>query len=190
MSVDKRKIYFVHSAFHLPPAVAQTFKEVEPTYGLVTDESTGVTEVQITGETNVYEKIQAANVGMDIQEIVTKYTDGNGVLNLPQIDTQYGDVSDMPKSMLEAHMKLNKLRQEFEKTSLDIRQKFDFDFGKYLASLDDNGRATKETLDIVNAPVIKKAKIDSDKLAATEKIKAQVRKEIAAEIAQNEKGTK
>ena len=45
----------------------------------------------------------------------------------------YADITDMPKSYIEAHNKIQKMEQNFNELPLEIRNKFDNSFTKYLA---------------------------------------------------------
>lgn len=171
----KNKIY---SRFDRPVAVAQTFTEFEKTYDLVTDPVKGIDEVKQVGETNIYNKIQEAAFGLEIQQIVEKYA--NGEIKPGEIDpANYADISGMPKSMLEAHMRVNALRSNFEKMDLQFRQKYDFDFGKYIATLNADGTATNFTYTLLeeNQKAVKAA------VRAAKKAAAKQNAEIAAEIA-------
>lgn len=136
----------IHSRFDRPTGVAQSFEKTQAKYEMRTD-ANGVTEVQKTGVVNIYDAIQEANVGLEITDLIKKYTGEDGSLLQEAIDpSQFGDSTLVPKSMLEAHMKINDLKNRFANSSVELRQKYGFDFGKFLSSLDENGAVTDETI--------------------------------------------
>lgn len=166
----------VYSAFNRRVGASQSFDEHQNDYGLVTNKVTGVTEVEVIGKTNIYKKIQEANVGLDIQQIVDTYTaDGS----TPQVDPKFFvDVSKAPKSMLEAHMQLRTLQEQFASRELEFRKKFDFDFGKYIASLDQNGKSTP----IADKMIIDYSNSNKKKFYENRKAKIAADKKIAADL--------
>lgn len=156
----------VYSRFDRPVIKGQTFSDKQPTYDLVIDPVTGLEEVKKVGETNIYAAIQEAAVGMEIQQIVEKYA--NGEIKPGVIDpANFADISNLPKDMLTAHMQLDTLRKNFEKTDLEFRKIYDFDFGKYVATLDQNGAGTKNTYEFLETLNKKqKQKAEAEKAAA------------------------
>lgn len=153
----------VYSRFDRPVVKGQTFSNKQAVYDLVIDPITGLEEVQIVGDTNIYAAIQEAAVGMEIQQIVEKYA--NGEIKPGVIDpAHFADISTLPKDMLSAHMQLDSLRKNFEKTDLEFRKKYDFDFGKYVATLDQNGAGTKSTYELLETRAKKlKASVEAEK---------------------------
>lgn len=152
MAISEKNNYVIYSAFNRPSIKGQEFKDTEPVYGLIADHN-GSESVGITGETNTYKKIQDANVGLDIAQLVEKYTDGELSDNDPN---NFIDVSEIPKDPLAAHMYLVNLKRKFEKTELDFRKRYDFDFGKFLKSAEKE----KYVKEFVESKTPKKEKVE------------------------------
>lgn len=100
-------------------------------YGIVINEETGRQELVKTGETNTYEVIQAHYEQTKIENIIARAT-----LNpelLMQKAGEYGDYTETPTSLLDAQIKVMGIKNEFDKLPSDIREKFNYSLGEYVA---------------------------------------------------------
>ena len=111
-----------------------------------------------TGETNVYEKIQADAESCKIENILHAVAMGD--LNaLRQREVTYGDATTMPKTLMEAQNLVIKMKDEFYKMPLEIRKEFGNSPDRYVEEM-----GTKEFFDKM-APY-------NEKIAAIEKEKS------------------
>lgn len=91
-----------------------------------------------TGEqTNIYLKIQAHADECDIEKILSR-AEVEGYEILDRKEVMSGDVSIMPKSLLEAQITLQKQENEFNKLPLEIRKEFNYSFTEYIAEASNN----------------------------------------------------
>lgn len=86
-----------------------------------------------TGEkTDIYEKIKSHDMEVDIFEILRR-CDAEGYQILDAAKVIEGDVTVVPKSMMEAQMILQEQENTFNQLPLDIRKQFNFSFTQYIA---------------------------------------------------------
>lgn len=119
--VSERKV--VHS---------KTGERFEKELALMTDDK-GIEKFYVKSKTDTYEKIQAFAEDCKIENILLRCRDLGDYSMLNQAEPMYADISDMPKSYIEAHNKIQKMEQNFNDLPLEIRNKFDNSFTKYLA---------------------------------------------------------
>lgn len=122
-----------YSRNNLPKTIPQPkCDKLVPTYGREVDESGKVHIVQ-TGKTNLYEKIQASKEDCLVYNILDRFANGDvGVLNVHQ--GQYGDFTEMPKTLAEAQQTLIDAENYFNSLPLDVRKEFDHSVGQFLSS--------------------------------------------------------
>lgn len=91
-----------------------------------------------TGEkVNVYELIQAHRDEVDLEKLIERIeTEGNEILDRRSAMT--GDVTAVPKSMLEASQLMQSAENDFNKLPIDLRRQFNFSFNEYLAAASNN----------------------------------------------------
>lgn len=92
----------------------------------------GHKSLEITGKTNIYDRIQAALEETKIENIIRKATLGDPSA-LAAMQGQYIDISDAPKTLAEAQNLIIKVKQEFDKLPIEIRRKYDMSAEKYVA---------------------------------------------------------
>lgn len=84
-----------------------------------------------TGQTNVYESIQADLESTKIENILHQLAMGD--LNaLKQREATYCDVTTMPKSLMEAQNLVIRMKDEFYKMPVEVRKEFDNSAEKYV----------------------------------------------------------
>ena len=86
------------------------------------------------GKTNIYEKIQAAHESTKIYNIIKRYEGGDETA-LNRIQGIYADVTGMPKSLMEAHQKIEQIEIEFGKLPLEIRKEFNHNPSEFIARM-------------------------------------------------------
>lgn len=109
-----------------------------------------------TGEkTDIYQKIISHADECDIELLLTRcQAEGYEILNRREAIS--GDVTMVPKSMLEAAMTLQEQENNFNQLPLDIRKKFNFSFTEYIAEAgnDLNNWATKMGIISNQKPIV------------------------------------
>lgn len=99
----------------------------------VTIDDNGHKSLTKTGEkTNIYLKIQTHADECDIEKILNR-CEVEGYEILDRREVMEGDVTMVPKSLLEAQITLQNQENEFNKLPLEIRKKFNFNFSEYIA---------------------------------------------------------
>lgn len=86
-----------------------------------------------TGEkTDIYAKIQSHKDECDIELILQRAeVEGYEILDKRQVIS--GDVTAVPKSLMEAQMMLQNMENDFNKLPIDVRRQFNFSFNEYVA---------------------------------------------------------
>lgn len=112
-----------------------TFSELgshlQPVYGYQINKKTGKKEIVRTGETNIYEMIQASAEGCKLQNIIAKC---NGDYSSLMAEGNFVDISEMPTSLMEMQNLILKTTDEFEKLPAEIKKKFENSVEKYISS--------------------------------------------------------
>lgn len=104
------------------------------TYQEEIDKETGKKHLVKTGETNVYEMIQADLEASKIENILQRVALGD-LSALNQKETLYVDTTNMPKTLMEAQNIVLKAKQEFERMPLEVRKEFDNSAEKYISEM-------------------------------------------------------
>lgn len=99
------------------------------------NKETGEESFYIKGKTNIYEKIQAHKDECNLGMILERCKNMNDYTDLNQVKREYGDLSEVPTSYIEAHAKITKLQDDFTKLPLKIRAAYDNSFSKFLANI-------------------------------------------------------
>lgn len=105
---------------------------IMPTYEYRIDKKTGKKILEKTGETNIYEKIQASLESSKLENIIKKVTQGD-LTDLNVKEGQYIDISNMPTNMIELQNTIMIAKGEFEKLDANTRKKFDNSVEKYIS---------------------------------------------------------
>ena len=106
----------------------------EDVWEMIVDEK-GRETFAITGKVNIYETTQAFKDSVDLGKIIEKVTLTGDMNILNQRKTEYLDITEMPDNIIEAHSQLENAKRTFEKMPLEIRNKYDHDFSKYLEDM-------------------------------------------------------
>lgn len=100
-------------------------------YQLSIDKETQKETLVLTGKTNLWEKIQAHEEECRIENILQRATIDPTVLEAKR--AEFIDCIDMPKTLMEAQVKIMAVKQEFEKLPAEVRKEFDYSAEKYVA---------------------------------------------------------
>lgn len=111
-----------------------------------------------TGEkTNIYEKIKSHDLEVDIFEILRR-CDAEGYQILDAAKVIEGDVTVVPKSMMEAQMILQEQENTFNQLPLDIRKQFNFSFTEYIAEAGKDIGSWGKKMGLYKEPVVEQPK--------------------------------
>lgn len=107
----------------------------EKFHGVVKED--GHIELVSDGFEDVKEKMRADAVGSSLPEIIARATAGDPTAFRKDVGW-FGDVVGMPKTYAEVLNLVNDGREKFESLPVDVREKFDFDFNKWFATMGTN----------------------------------------------------
>lgn len=97
------------------------------------DENGHKTLVKTGEKTDIYAKIQSHKDECDI-ELILQRAEVEGYEILDKRQVMEGDVTMVPKSLMEAQMMLQDMENNFNKLPIDIRRQFNFNFNEYIAT--------------------------------------------------------
>lgn len=94
----------------------------------------GVIRLKEVGRDNIYDYIQSHRDSVDIHVLLSRYR--NGELDaLDRIDGIYGDFTAVPSSYAEMLNTVIRGENEFYKLPLEVREKFNHNFGEFVAAM-------------------------------------------------------
>lgn len=89
-----------------------------------------------SGSEDIYDSIQKAAQGIRLEDLIRRARNGDpDAIPLP-LDS-YGDISHMPKDLLEAHGMLIDYRAKFNSLPVNLKNKYGNDFKKFLEAVGD-----------------------------------------------------
>lgn len=119
-----KKPYEGHTKEHCP-----TGQPIENIYSYEID-SYGRKILKKTGETNLYEKIQASLEETKIENILARATAGDTSMLRP--DGIYADLTEMPNNLLEARKAMQKLENTWNGLPNEIKEKYNYSLDEYI----------------------------------------------------------
>ena len=157
------------------------------TYQEIIDKK-GKLKLEKTGETNVYEMIQADAESCKIENILHAVAMGD-LSALQQREASYVDATTMPKSLREAQDLVIRMKDEFYKMPIEVRKEFNNSPEQYVSLM--GTEEFKEIMSPYNEKIAKIAAEKSDK-EYRQKVKegAKLNYDIAKEQAALEGGEK
>ena len=117
----------------------------------------GIKTLVFTGYTNVYEEIQMDLESTKIENILHAALMGD-LSALRAREGSYCDTTTMPKTLMEAQNLVIRMKNEFEKMPLEVKEKFNNSADKYVELM-----GTKEFNEIMSPYNEKVAKIAAEK---------------------------
>lgn len=126
MPIDK-KIYSVEEKFVSDPG-----SRYRPVYTSEIKDD-GTIELIQTGVEDLQEMYNAQRVTCDINVLVQQYMSGDESA-LSRGNPVFLDLLGAPKSLMEAYQLQNRAQQAFENLPVEYREKFGFDFNKFIAT--------------------------------------------------------
>lgn len=115
---------------HFPTCAGSGGIEIEyaPKYA-----ADGTLTLKEVGKHDLYADIQSHADSVDLNNILARYSNGDpSALNVRT--GNYGDFVGMPKTYAELLNRTLDGERQFNQLPLEVREKFDYDFGKWLAS--------------------------------------------------------
>ncbi len=95
----------------------------------------GVVDLVEAGEESLYDFIQSWKDSVDINVILARYVNGD-VDALSKVQGAYGDFTQFPTTYAEMLNRVIQGKHMFESLPLEIREKYNHDFGQFLAAMD------------------------------------------------------
>lgn len=122
------------------------------------------TLVESDEKINIYEKIQADNHGLDVYDLIKRFTNGDPNVKIGIIDWKDGNFEGTTMSLVEMQSVIENAAAEWEGLPLDVRQHYDNDLTKFLNGVDTG--ELKSFLDSRN-----QVKVNPNKPADKEEVK-------------------
>lgn len=143
-----------YTRYNLPVgAGVPTGDEYDKTYEMSFDK-TGHKILTCSGKTNRYEKVQSHKEECLIENILSRATLDPSVLN--QRIGQYGDFTQMPKSLAEFQNMAINLENTFKSLPAEVRAKFDNSVDKFI-----HDAGSKEWFDAVNPKKVEEVVVEA-----------------------------
>lgn len=92
----------------------------------------GNVEFYVCGKTNILEKIQAYEPETNIENILRACTETGDMSYLERTKGMYADISEFPANIFEAHQKIENAKETFKNLPLEIKEKYDHSFEKFI----------------------------------------------------------
>lgn len=106
--------------------------------------------VESEEKVNIYDKIQADNHGLDVYDLIKRFSAGDPNVQINIVDWKDGDFTGTTMSLVEMQSVIENATAEWEGLPLDVRQHYDHDLTKFLNGVDSG--ELKEFLAKKNAP--------------------------------------
>lgn len=137
-----------YKPYQSPPPKKREFSPFRYTYHYEVNEQGDTTFVRDEVPINFTEEIQADR-GLTPAELVKRYELTKDPTILQQrVKKNYGDYTGLTGSLVEMQAKLSSAQAQFEELPLELRQKYDNDFFKFCANVD-NGQFFKDVDSLV-----------------------------------------
>lgn len=109
-------------------------EKLEEVLAMKLDEK-GNEEFYVSGLHDTYAEIQAYADEVNLERIIDRCLETGDLNILNQVKKEYIDITEMPKNLIDAKNKINAAETEFYNLPLEIREKYDNNFNKYLADV-------------------------------------------------------
>lgn len=120
----------------------------------------GTLTVKEVGKHDLYADIQSHADSVDLNNILARYANGDpSALNVRT--GNYGDFVGMPKTYAELLNRTLDGERAFNQLPLDVREKFDFDFGKWLADAGSDDWCKNMGFELRDKPVDAVSEVDN-----------------------------
>lgn len=103
---------------------------------------TGVLDLEVTGQENLYEYIQSHKESTDIHVLLNRFVNGETDV-LSRVQGFYADASNMPKTYAEVLNAVISGEEAFARLPIEVKQRFDNSFSVWLSSFDSPDFAEK-----------------------------------------------
>lgn len=95
----------------------------------------GVIDLIEAGQESLYDSIQSWKDSVDINVIMARYANGD-VDVLSKVQGAYGDFTQFPTTYADMLNRVIQGKHMFESLPLEIREKYNHDFGQFIAAMD------------------------------------------------------
>lgn len=152
--------FFSLTSGRKPVAVPLGDKEVTE-YHYEVDKDTGERKlVENELKFNWYQKIQEARVGTSMQEILSRYANGDDSV-IGKIEKSYQDFTSAPRTLAEAYQMISNAERDFKTLPSDVKELFNNDVQQFMSSIGDGTLIDK--LSKLSRTVDKDGKIEAEK---------------------------
>lgn len=124
----------------------------------------GVLNLKANGSVDTYLQIQSHADSVDINIILSRFANGEPDI-LTRYQTQYMDVTNMPKTLAGALNSVIVAERDFNELPVNVREKFNHSFSEWLASAGSEEWAKKMGFEVrpdvvVTEPTVEPGKVD------------------------------
>ena len=119
------------------------------------------TLVESDEKINIYEKIQADNHGLDVYDLIKRFTNGDPNVKIGIIDWKDGSFEGTTMSLVEMQSVIENAAAEWESLPLEVRKHYDNDLTKFLNGVDTG--EINEFMATINDPKINTPVKEEDK---------------------------
>lgn len=112
-------------------AITEAGRPIADVYGYEID-NYGRKVLVKTGETNVYEKIQASLEETKIENILKRASMGDNSVFRP--DGIYADLTELPNNLIEARQAMQNLENVWAGVPNEIKAKYNYDVGEFIGA--------------------------------------------------------
>ncbi len=95
----------------------------------------GTIELVEKGKESLYDFIQSFKDSCDINVLLSRYANGDTEA-LSRVQGAYGDFTQFPRTYAELLNRVNQGKQLFDDLPLSLREKYNHDFGQFMAAMD------------------------------------------------------
>lgn len=120
----------------------------------------GTIALEVTGQENTYAFIQSHRDSVDIHVLLAQYANGDKTA-LNRRQTMYLDAAELPKNYAEVLQTVMAGEDSFKQLPIEIRAKFEYNYGRWLASMGTDDWYSKMGIinpaavpDVPSAPVV------------------------------------
>lgn len=130
------------SRSEVPESIAQDdFPKEIPQYEMQITYDKDTKQIQKTlveseEKINIYDKIQADNHGLTVQELIKRYTAGDPNVKIGVIDWKDGDFTGATASLVEMQSIIDNFGATWDSLPLEVREHYDHDLTKFLNGVD------------------------------------------------------
>lgn len=113
---------------------SESGNNIAPVYSIATTEN-GSLALQVTGEINLYQRIQSHSDSVDLKQIIARYEATGDSSFLSKRQGQYIDITDMPTNFADVMKTVITAENQFNELPIEVRKAYNFSASEYIADI-------------------------------------------------------